>query len=109
MLLAYVYLIVVAVGAACVLLYKALEFALTGIHEHVEKTSTAEAHAFANKFVAILHSVATVSFAVMVIATFPYQSGELLFALKHRGASSQAHCIRKREFVTSACLIALCA
>lgn len=78
-------LILGAVGVSSVALYKLLELAITGAQEHVEKCSAAEAHAFANKFVALLHSFATVGFALMVLATFPYGARELL-ALQHRGA-----------------------
>ena len=72
-------------GVSSVVLYKLLELAITGAQEHVEKSSTADAHAFANKFVALLHSFATVAFASLVLATFPYGARELL-ALKHKGA-----------------------
>lgn len=85
-----VYLILGAVGVSSVVLYKLLELAITGAQEHVEKSSTADAHAFANKFVALLHSFATVAFASLVLATFPYGARELLaprelLALKHKG------------------------
>lgn len=77
-------LILGAVGGSSVVLYKALELAITGVQESIEKSSTADANAFANKFVALLHSFATVTFALMVLATFPYGSRELL-ALRHTG------------------------
>lgn len=73
-----------ALGAASMAMNKALELAVTGAHEHIQKSSTAEPHVFANKFVALVHSFGIVTFALAVLATFPYGSKELL-AHKHKG------------------------
>lgn len=79
-----VYVILGALSVSSLVLYKVLELAVTGAQEHIDGSLPADAHAFANKFVALLHSFSTVSFALMVLATFPYGSRNLL-ALKHTG------------------------
>lgn len=82
-------LILGSLSLASVVLYKSLELAVTGVQEHVVKSSAAEAHVLANKFVALLHAIASVTFAIMVLATFPYGTKPLL-ALKHKGEHPSA-------------------
>jgi hypothetical protein len=71
-------------GASCLLLYRLMELAVTGAHEHIEKSGPAHAHLFGNKFVSIVHSCATVFFSGLILSTMRYGEQDLI-RLQHRG------------------------